>query len=109
MKPRYASPEIMPAQRILVLCVCLCCPSMGYADHWSFAPRTQPPPPQFTDGAQRAWVGTGVDAFVLARLVEKGLRPAPPADRRTLIRRLSFDLTGLPPTPKDVDAFVQDP
>jgi mono/diheme cytochrome c family protein len=55
------------------------------------------------------WIRTPVDAFILARLREKGLTPAPEADRRTLIRRLFFDLIGLPPTPDDVDRFVANP
>ena len=55
-----------------------------------------------------AWVRNPIDAFILARLEENGLRPAPEADRATLIRRLSFDLTGLPPTPEEVDAFLDD-
>ena len=50
-----------------------------------------------------------IDAFILAKLEEKGLRPAPPADRRTLVRRLYFDLHGLPPTPEQVEQFVNDP
>src|SRR5262249_30602846 len=54
-------------------------------------------------------VRTPIDAFVIAKLREKGLRPAPEAERRTLIRRLSFDLTGLPPAPDEVTAFVNDP
>src|SRR5262249_10310481 len=49
-----------------------------------------------------------IDAFILAKLNEKGLQPSPPADRRTLIRRATYDLTGLPPTPEDVDAFLKD-
>ena len=59
-------------------------------------------------GGQGKWVRTPVDAFVLAKLREKGLEPSPEADRRILIRRLMFDLHGLPPTPDEVDAFVAD-
>jgi hypothetical protein len=76
--------------------------------HWSFQKRTRPEVPQFRDAAGRAWVRTPVDAFLLARLRKEGLRPAPEADRPTLIRRLAFDLTGLPPTPAEVAAFVND-
>src|SRR5262249_18284375 len=54
------------------------------------------------------WARTSVDRFVLARLEAKKLSPSPEADRRTLIRRLTFDLTGLPPTPAEVEAFVSD-
>ncbi len=56
----------------------------------------------------RSWVRTPVDAFIARRLAAAGLRPSPPADRRTLIRRLSYDLIGLPPTPQEVEAFVAD-
>src|SRR5262249_30660909 len=55
-----------------------------------------------------SWVRTPIDAFVLARLEREGLTPSPPADRRTLIRRLGFDLTGLPPSPAEVEQFIQD-
>jgi hypothetical protein len=65
--------------------------------------------PRFAGAADRAWVRTGLDAFVLERLRKEGLRPAPEADRATLVRRLAFDLTGLPPTPAEVAAFVADP
>jgi hypothetical protein len=61
--------------------------------------------PQVSDPS---WVKTPVDAFVLARLRAEGLAPAPPADRRTLLRRVYFDLIGLPPTPEEVEAFLQD-
>ena len=54
------------------------------------------------------WIGTPIDAFILSRLDRAGLTPSPPADRRTLIRRLSYDLRGLPPSPQEVRAFVAD-
>jgi hypothetical protein len=75
-------------------------------DWWSLQPVRRPALPE---AAQVAWVRTPIDAFVLRKLDEAGLTPAPEADRRTLIRRLSYDLTGLPPTPEDVDAFLGDP
>jgi mono/diheme cytochrome c family protein len=74
---------------------------------WSLRPLVKPYFPRLTPADAR-WVRTPVDAFVIARLREKGLAPAPEADRRTLIRRLSFDLIGLPPTPEEVQAFVAD-
>jgi hypothetical protein len=77
--------------------------------HWSLQPRGTPHPPAFDEPADRAWLRNEVDAFVLARLQASQLRPAAEADRRTLIRRLSFDLLGLPPEPADVEAFVGDP
>ncbi len=95
----------------LLLALALCMPSPAQCDapHWSFRPRSRPAVPAFTAAADRAWVRTGVDAFILERLRAAGLRPAPEADRATLIRRLSFDLTGLPPTPAEVAAFERDP
>jgi hypothetical protein len=77
--------------------------------HWSLQKRSRPAAPRFADAADRAWVRTPIDAFILARLKQTALRPAPAADRATLIRRATFDLTGLPPTPAEVDAFVTDP
>jgi hypothetical protein len=76
--------------------------------HWAFQKRTTPDVPTFTDPADNDWVKTPVDAFVLARLKKAGLSPAPEADRRTLIRRATFTLIGLPPTPEEVEAFVND-
>jgi hypothetical protein len=77
----------------------------GY-DWWSLQPvrRVAPPPVRRSD-----WPRNDVDRFVLARLEARGLSPAPEADRRTLIRRLAFDLVGLPPEPEDVERFVADP
>ena len=76
------------------------------ADLWAFRPVKRVTPP--TNGIDLASVRTPVDSFVLAKLAEKGIAPGPAADRLTLIRRLSFDLTGLPPTPEEVDAFLSD-
>jgi hypothetical protein len=76
--------------------------------HWSLQPRSTPAVPTFDSPQERNWVRTPIDAFVLAKLREAGLSPAPEADRVTLIRRLSFDLTGLPPSPAEVAAFVRD-
>jgi hypothetical protein len=73
--------------------------------HWAFQPVHEPALPAVMN---RAWVQSPIDAFVLARLEAKHLAPAPPADRRTLIRRATFDLTGLPPTPAETEAFVSD-
>jgi hypothetical protein len=72
---------------------------------WSFQPVRPTPPPAVRDAS---WVKTDVDRFVLAKLEAHGLSPAPSADRRTLIRRVTFDLTGLPPAPPEVDAFLAD-
>jgi hypothetical protein len=73
--------------------------------YWAFQTVRRPALPPVK---ARGWVRNPIDAFVLAKLEAKGLRPAPPADRRTLARRLYYDLTGLPPTPEQVDAFVND-
>ncbi len=71
---------------------------------WSLLPLNRPPVPSETS----SWVRTPVDAFILAKLREKGLEHTPEADHRTLIRRLTYDLHGLPPSPEAVDAFVAD-
>jgi len=72
---------------------------------WAFQPLKPVAPPKVQAAA---WARTPVDRFILAGLEAKGLKPNPYADRRTLIRRASFDLTGLPPTPEEVEAFVAD-
>jgi len=73
--------------------------------HWAFEPLRDPVPPQVQDAA---WPRTSIDSFILARQEAAGVRPAPPADKLTFIRRATFDLTGLPPTPAEVDTFLQD-
>ncbi|KAA0142010.1 DUF1553 domain-containing protein [Gimesia chilikensis] len=77
-------------------------------DWWSFQPLEQPALPELT-AKERLLVRTPVDAFLLARLRKAGLTFSPLADRRTLIRRVHYDLTGLPPSPAEIDAFVNDP
>ncbi|MCA9161556.1 MAG: DUF1549 domain-containing protein, partial [Planctomycetales bacterium] len=77
-----------------------------YESHWSFLPPSRPTVPEVDD---EAWPVNDIDRFILARLQREGLRPSPEADRVTLIRRLSFDLVGLPPSAEDVAAFVADP
>ena len=80
---KYADPELAPADR----------------EHWSFKPPARPKVPA---------AGHPIDAFIRARLDKEGLKPSPEADRLTLIRRVTLDLTGLPPTPADVEAFLSD-
>lgn len=77
-----------------------------YARHWAYVKPERAPIPAIHD---TAWAGHPVDAFLAARLEREGLRHEVEADRPTLIRRLALDLTGLPPTPAEVDAFVADP
>jgi mono/diheme cytochrome c family protein len=74
--------------------------------HWAFVPPVRPSLPKVS---VEKWPKNPVDRFVLARLDAEGLKPSPEADRTTLIRRLSLDLIGLPPTPEEVDAFIADP
>ncbi|MDE0103577.1 MAG: PSD1 and planctomycete cytochrome C domain-containing protein [Bryobacterales bacterium] len=75
-------------------------------DLWAFRPVGNPAPP--IEGVDAAGVRTPVDSFVLARLAEEGIEPAPRADKVTLIRRVTYDLTGLPPTPEEVADFLND-
>jgi cytochrome c553 len=81
-------------------------PKRAGLDWWSLQPIVRPviPKPQ-----KRDWVRNPIDAFVLAGLDAKKLSPAPPADKRTLIRRVYFDLIGLPPSPQEVETFLRDP
>jgi hypothetical protein len=74
---------------------------------WSLRPIVKPPVPR--PSRDLDWARNPIDHFILARLHGKGMRPAPPADRRTLLRRVTFDLIGLPPTPAEMAAFLNDP
>src|ERR1043166_1476642 len=76
-----------------------------YEKHWSLIPPKLANTPVVKNNE---WVLTQIDPYILARLEKEGMSPSPEADRRTLIRRLSFDLIGLPPTPEEVDAFLAD-
>ena len=77
----------------------------SWQGHWAFTAPTRPPLPKMEDAS---WVRNPIDAFALARMEAEGLKPSPEADKATLIRRATLDLTGLPPTPKEVDDFLAD-
>ena len=76
-----------------------------WKEHWAFTTPVQPTPP---DVENQNWIRNPIDAFILSRLEKEGLTPASEADKRTLIRRLSFDLTGLPPTREEIHQFLED-
>ncbi len=76
-----------------------------WEEHWAFTAPTRPTPP---DVKKQDWVRNPIDAFILSRLEAEGLEPAQEADKRTFIRRLSFDLTGLPPTREEIYQFLED-
>jgi hypothetical protein len=77
-------------------------------EHWAFVAPEHWPVPSFDEQEQGQWSRTPIDAFVLEKQLERELRPSPEAARATLIRRLTFQMTGLPPTPEEVAAFVGD-
>lgn len=101
--PKSHKPPLKPAQRELIRKWIE--QGAPWQALWSFIPPVRAPLPAVKDAA---WARNPIDAFVLAKLEENGLSPAPQADKRSLIRRLTFDLTGLPPTPKEVDDFLND-
>jgi mono/diheme cytochrome c family protein len=74
-------------------------------DHWSFKPVKKPAVPET---GEKDWISTPIDAFIVAKLAENEMKPSPKADKRTLIRRATFDLTGLPPTLKQTEDFLND-
>ena len=87
--PQYQDPELSAKDR----------------QHWSFVSPVRPTVP---DPPRTKWVRNPIDSFILAKLEANGIAPGSEADRLTLIRRVTFDLTGLPPTPADVDVFLKD-
>ncbi len=74
--------------------------------HWAYVSPKRPEPPVVANGS---WVRNPIDQFILARLEREGLKPSPEADKETLLRRVTYDLTGLPPTLAEIDAFLADP
>ena len=74
-------------------------------EYWAFRKPLHSAIPQVKNAA---WIKNPIDSFVLAKLEDKGLSPSPSADKRTLLRRVTFDLTGLPPTPEEINAFLAD-
>src|SRR3954453_8589023 len=104
MPPQYAGASRLTDREIDLLTRWVA-QGASWQKHWSFLPPRRPPLPDVHDSH---WGKNEIDRFVLARLEREGLKPSPEADRRTLIRRVSFDLTGLPPTPSEMDAFLQD-
>jgi len=103
MPPKQMNKRLTPAQ-IEVLRRWIAA-GAKYSQHWAFVKPVSPMVPTLRN---QAWPKNQIDTFVLARLEKEGLHPSPEASRQTLIRRLSLDLTGLPPTPQAVDAFVAD-
>jgi hypothetical protein len=77
----------------------------SWSQHWAFVPPRKPAPPAVSDPA---WPRTPIDYFILARLDKEGLKPSPEAEKATLLRRVTLDLTGLPPTPAEIDASLAD-
>ncbi len=77
----------------------------GASKHWAFQPIRRPAEPAVKNAS---WCRNAIDCFVLARLEKEGIAPSPEADRATLLRRVSFDLTGLPPSPPEIDDFLAD-
>ena len=78
-------------------------------EHWSLSPLQKPPVPKFEGMNDQAWVRHPIDAFILHQMQSEGLSPSKEADRTTLIRRVTYDLTGLPPSPEEVQAFETNP
>jgi hypothetical protein len=103
MPPKYAHKELSAAQKETIRKWVE--EGAVYEGHWAYQPVRKPELPKAVDGKTAR---NAVDAFIQARLEREGLKPSPEADRRTLIRRVTLDLTGLPPSPEEVEAFRKD-
>ena len=90
---------------IILLALNLSVRAADFSKHWAFQPVKRPAVPEVKDAS---WPAGDIDRFIRSRLEAKGLKPAPRADRRQLMRRLSFTLTGLPPSPDHLDKHLKD-
>ena len=104
LMPPPSSNKILSAEEKKLLTIWIA-EGAEYKPHWAF---TAPIRPALPTVKLKSWLKSPIDAFVLATLEENHLKPSPEADKRTLIRRLSLDLNGIPPTPQEVSAFVND-
>src|SRR3954468_18346932 len=106
-----ASVGILAAAALLLRPLLAGDPDVYTADersHWSLQPRSTPAIPLPASGDLRAALASPIDAFIVARLERADLHPPPPVARRTLVRRLYFNLLGLPPTPAAIESFLSD-
>ena len=104
MPPAYAGAEKLSSREIALLTRWIA-QGAQWQKHWAFIPPSRPELPAISD---RRWPRNPIDDFVMARLDAEGLKPSPEAEKRALLRRVSLDLTGLPPTPADVETFLRD-
>lgn len=104
MPPEYAEKVLTPAQKETIRR--WVAEGAVYEGHWAYQPVTRPPVPEVREA--KAPIRNPIDNFIQARLDREQLRPSPEADRRTLIRRVSLDLAGIPPTPEEAAAFLND-
>ena len=103
MPPSFSGPTLTPAQ--IEIIKRWIDEGAVWDEHWAYVAPKRPPVPEVKD---KSWTRNPIDNFILGRLEREGLQPSPEADQATLLRRVSFDLTGLPPTLEEVNAFITD-
>src|SRR4051794_3282234 len=103
MPPKYAHKELTEKQKQTIRA--WSAEGAPYEGHWSWQPIRRPEEAKMADGKRG---GNPIDAFIQDRVSKEGLQPSPEANKRTFLLRVSFDLTALPPTPEELDAFVKD-